>query len=210
MFAKKKQQRLHIGNIAFFQPHISLLRQSSLVEAPSLLYEFTDRSGRWNEIPFPPDTKAFLYYSMSPEKPRIGGGLRLRVTTSDDPESFESGSDLLRKDGLPWSRPLYALSKQFFPLYEKLREDQLVSDDLDAVLSALPSKDISHRRGHVLYTFNDTFIVKFNGRSSTLHVITEQGVESSSFNRLFSEGRRVDEIGYVTPYTGAYKNHNLY
>ena len=32
------------------------------------------------------------------------------VTSSDDPASFEIGSDLLRADGLQWSRPLYVLS----------------------------------------------------------------------------------------------------
>ena len=68
---------------------------------------------------------------MSPERPRILGlgELRLRVTSSDDPASFESGSDLLRRDGLPWRRPLYLLSTYFPPMYEKLREEQLVPDD---------------------------------------------------------------------------------
>jgi hypothetical protein len=71
---------------------------------------------------------------MSPEKPRIAGNLRFRVTSSDDPSSFESGSDLLLVDGQPWSRPLHALPKYYLPLYDKLREEQLISDDLDKVL----------------------------------------------------------------------------
>jgi hypothetical protein len=159
---------------------------------------------------YPPDTNAFLYYAVSPEKPRIAGELRLRVTSSDDPASFESGSDLLRRDGRPWSRPLYTLTKTFFPLYEKLREDRLVPDDLDAVLSTLPSKFISHHRSQVLYTLNDTFIVKFSGCRSTLSVITEQGVESLTFDRVFSESR-VSTVGkHIKPYTGAYKNYHLY
>ena len=46
---------------------------------------------------YPPDTKAFLYYLTFPEKPRImiTGELRFPVTPSDDPESFESGSEPL-------------------------------------------------------------------------------------------------------------------
>jgi hypothetical protein len=206
-FYEKKQKCFYLGNLANFQPHVSLLKQSQsiVVVVPFLLYEFTNKSGGWNQIPYPPGTKGFLYYSTSPEKPRIAGELRLRVTSSDDPASFESGSDLLQNDGRPWSRPLYILSKQFSPLYAKLKEDQLVPNDLDAVLSTLPSKDISHRRSPILYTLNDTFIVKFDVRSSTLYVITEQGVESPSFNRFFSEGRGKDKDGYVTPYTGAYK-----
>ena len=39
--------------------------------------------------PYPTDTKAFLYYSTSREKPRIAGELRLRVISSDDAASFE-------------------------------------------------------------------------------------------------------------------------
>jgi hypothetical protein len=207
MFAEKKQQRLHIGNIIDFNPRISLLTQSSLVEGPVLFYDFKENDA----FLYPPDTNAFLYYSVSPGKPRIAGELRLRVTSSDDPASFESGSDLLRRDGQPWSRPLFTLPRKFLPLYEKLREDRLVPDDLDAVLSTLPSKSI-HHRSNVLYTLNDTFIVKFGGRGSTLHFITEQGVESLFFDRPFSEGRRIYTSGpkFVYPYTGAYKNHNPY
>ena len=77
---------------------------------------------------------------MSPEKPRIAGELRLRVTSSNDTAFFESGWDLLRPDGQIWSRSLFHLSKFYHPLYEKLREDQLIPDDLDKVLAAFPSK----------------------------------------------------------------------
>ena len=82
------------------------------------------------------------------EKPRIAGELRLRVTSSDDPASFENGSGLLRIDGQPWSRPLCVLPKQYLSLYEKLREDRLVPDDLDAVLSTLPNKKLHYRLIH--------------------------------------------------------------
>jgi hypothetical protein len=79
-FAEKKQQRLHIGNITGFFPRISLLKQSSLVEVPVLDYGRGFRTDGWKRFLYPPDTNAFLYYSMSPEKPRnarIAGELRL-------------------------------------------------------------------------------------------------------------------------------------
>jgi hypothetical protein len=84
------------------------------------------------------------------------------------PASFESGSDLLRSDGQPWLPPLYALPKYHSPLYDKLREEQFVPDDLDAALSTLPSKNLSYRRSHFLYTLNDTFFVDF---SSSVEII---------------------------------------
>jgi hypothetical protein len=71
-------------------PSSSLLiqiSQSSLAKVP-LRY---DRAQELHPS-FPPDTKAFLYYFTSPEKPRIAGELRLRVASSDDPASFKSGS----------------------------------------------------------------------------------------------------------------------
>jgi len=137
---------------------------------------------------------------MSPERPRIAGELRLRVTSSNDPSSFESGSDLLRTDGLPWSRPLYVLPNYFFPLYEKLREERFVPDDLDRVLLTLPSAKLKYRRSHILYTLNDTFIVDFNKNNLALFVITERGVESLSKTEMFFDQR----IMFIClPYTGS-------
>ena len=110
---------------------------------------------------------------MSPEKPRIAGELRLRVASSDDFASFESGSDLLRPNGQPWFRPLRSLPKHHFSLYEKLREDGLVSDDLDTVLSTLPLTSPKYHRTH-LYTLNDPFIVDFSDTEVHFSVTTEQ------------------------------------
>ena len=98
-------------------------------------------------IPYPPDTKAFLYYSTLPGKPRIAGELRFRVTSSDDPASFESGSDLVDKNGQTWSRPLFVLPKYYIPLYEKLREELFVPDDLNTALSTFSDR-FPHYRGY--------------------------------------------------------------
>ena len=155
---------------------------------------------------YPPGTKAFLYYSMSPEKLRIAGELRLRVASSDDPASFESGSDLLLTNGQPWLRPLIVLSKLHPHLYEKLREEQLVPDDLDTVLSTLPPTRFKYRLSQFLYTLNDPFIVDFSNSELDLSVITEQGIERVRFLRPFSEYR---DLRVSTPYTGAYTNHLL-
>jgi hypothetical protein len=199
---EKKQQCLHIGGQPYFKTRIML--QSSPVLSTALHYQ-RDRQVVLSYGNFyPPDTKAFLYYSMSPEKPRIAGELRLRVTSSDDPASFESGSDLLKSDGLPWSRPLYILSKFFLPLYEKLREERFVPDDLDRVLLTFPTARLS--RSQILYTLNDTFIVDFSTLESYVFVITEQGVQSLSFTYMFYDNRGKYKC---TPYTGAYTNHHL-
>ena len=76
--------------------------------APRIYYDLTRKTITGRVPSYPPDTKVFLYYFTG--KPRIAGELRLRVASSDDSASFESGSDLLRTDGQLWSRPLPVLS----------------------------------------------------------------------------------------------------
>jgi hypothetical protein len=183
--------------------------QSSPVNAPIRLRYASGRlseSGKQGYLLFPPDTKAFLYYFTSSGKPPNAGELRLRVTSSDDPASFESGSDLLKPNGRPWSRPLFVVSRIYIPLYEKLREERLVSDDLDAVLSTFPHKLPSYGRNQYLYTLNDTFIVDFSTQKLFFRVITEQGMEVLQFTGPFYEMRGGSRL---TPYTGAYTNHHL-
>ena len=189
-FAEKKQKRLHIGDITAFRAHIWLHSQSRPVKSPFLIYDIQ----KTDPFPYPPETKAFLYYFTPPEKPLIAGEIRLRVATSDDPASFESGSDLMKINGQVWSRPLFVLPKFYIPLYDKLREELLVPDNLDAVLSTFPRR--RNCRSQLLYTLNDTFIVDFHHRQE-FTVITEQGMQTLRLDGLFSEKQE-----RITPYTG--------
>ena len=110
----------------------------------------------------------------------------------------------MRPDGQIWSRSLFHLSKFYHRLYEKLREDQLILDDLDKVLAAFPSKKHLYSRSQLLYTLYDTFIVDF-GKQWIPYVITEQGsMQRISFMLLFTDCRDncKDE-----PYTGAYTSY---
>ena len=198
-FAEKKQQCFHIGNHQCFRPFVSLKQSSRRIASP-LFYDLNNKKNA-----YPPDTKAFLYYSMSPEKPRIAGELRLRVTSSNDATFFENGSDLLRPDGQMWSHPLFLLPKVLSPLYEKLREDQLIPDDLDKVLAALPSRR-SNRRSHFLHTLNDTFIIDFSCRKWIPCVVTEQGIHRLPLHNVFTDNRKICK---EVPYTGAYTSHHL-
>ena len=109
----------------------------------------------------------------------------------------------MRTNGRPWSRVLYGLSKYYSPLYEKLREGQLIPDDLvDAALSTLlPSKNPLRHRDYFLYSLNDTFILDFSQRKPRFIVIIEQAVEPLPFFQVFFDARK-DCL--VLPYTGPY------
>ena len=198
-FAEKKQQRLNIGGKYSFSPQISLLKQSSTLKSPRIYCGKLSYKHRT----FPPDTKAFLYYSIPPEKPRIAGELRLRVASSDNLASFESGSDLLLSDGRAWTRRLVTLSKDDLRLYEKLKEDGFISDDLHSALSTLPKK-IMHNSP--FYTLHDPFLVNFSVTHATFFVITEQGVGELLFQKVFTDNR---DTSRRVPYTGAYTNRHL-
>ena len=205
-FAEKNQQPLYLGGIQSFKPQISLLKQSSLDTVSRLFYDQIHKTQARPSFPYyPSKTKAFLYYAMLPEKPRIAGELRFRVT-SRNRASFEKGSDLLRTNGQLWSRPIYALSKFHVALYEKLREDGLIPDDLDKALSALPSQRYNYCRSHVLYTLNDPFILDFSSYRSAFLVITEQGVAKLPLHKLFVDTRGTCR---AAPYTGAYTIYHL-
>ena len=169
----------------------------TLVQAPRLIYDMTNMSGIRRILYYPPNTKAFLYYFASPKRPRIAGELRFRVASSDDHASFQTGSDLLKSDGQIWSRPLHVLPERYSPLYETLKEDKLIPDDLDAVLLSFPS--ISPRYSHrtCLYTLNDPFIVDFSGER-TLYVITEKGMVNLPFKKPFILNLPTP----IAPYTG--------
>ena len=199
-FAEKKQQPFDIGNQYRFKPKVALLKQPSRVLTCLIFYDHANNE----KVDFPPDTTAFLYYSTSPEKPRIAGELRLRVTSRNDPASFESGSDLMLTNGQLWSRPLHCLSKYYVPLYQKLREDQLLPDDLVTALSTFPSRRCHYQRSHFFYTLNDTFTVDFSSRTLYFIVVTEQGVENVALHTLFPDRRlRMQRVRRPSDYTGA-------
>ena len=200
-FAKKKQQRISIGNQQNFSARITLRNQLTCGIVPCISYDRSHRTETQTHWPYPPDTNGFLYYTTPPDRPRIAGELRFRVTSSDDPASFANGSDLLRMNGQLWSRPLYVISKLYTPLYQKLREDRLVPDDLDNILSSFPQKNVIYSRSQLLYTLNDTFIIDFSYAGQYFSVITEKGVETLPFRARFFDNR---DSCRGTPYRGAY------
>ena len=208
-FAEKNQKCLDIGDLQGFIPHILLPNQSGPVYTCAMHYDRSVGSMEEEGVirPYPLHTKAFLYYSIPQGKPRIAGELRLRVTSSYNVASFESGSDLLLPDGQLWSRPLYRISKDYPSLYEKLKEDRFIPDDLDRVLAALPPKQIFSPRIQLLYTLNDEFFVDISSRQLNFLIVSEHKVEKLKMLRLFSDTRPA--FRGSRPYTGAYTCHHL-
>ena len=97
------------------------------------------------------------------------------------------------------SRPLIRISKHYPSLYENLREDGMISNNLDTVLAAFPSKIPANSR--LFHTLNDTFLYDFGSKKFHFLAVTEQGAERVSLFDIMSDAR--DHMRNSRPYTGA-------
>ena len=100
----------------------------------------------------------------------------------------------------------FSTSKVLPPLDEKLREDELIPDDLDKALAAFPPKKIFYSRSQLLYTLNDAFIVDFSSQLMSIMVIHKQGMQRIRLQQIFTDFR---DKSKEVPYTGAYTSHHL-
>ncbi|PIL27880.1 hypothetical protein GSI_10002 [Ganoderma sinense ZZ0214-1] len=98
------------------------------------------RGNPWGSKRFPNGTHGFIYYHVPPYSSPLAGELRFRITSSCDPASFASGSDLLTERSMPWRYPLYKIvcrpyCSDFVAL---LLQDALISQrTLDLVTAAV-------------------------------------------------------------------------
>ncbi|GLB38767.1 hypothetical protein LshimejAT787_0506320 [Lyophyllum shimeji] len=89
----------------------------------------THKRGVGRRLSFPPDARGFLYYHCDPSFPPTAGEIRFRLTPDDNPATFEHGTDLIDRDGLPWSIPLWKIANTA-SLKEQVIRDELVQPEL--------------------------------------------------------------------------------
>jgi hypothetical protein len=125
---------------------------------------------------FPENTKGFFYYNVPrPPSPPIMGDLRFRVTSSNDPSSFNDGSDLLNGPGLaPWGLSLLRLTKTEMhrDLCEQLVADGLISRELleRCLLIWKNSPGLMHCPLDFLYYFNQPIPLTFDYQFSAFSI----------------------------------------
>ncbi|SJL08450.1 uncharacterized protein ARMOST_11814 [Armillaria ostoyae] len=84
-------------------------------------------------VSFPDKTTGFLYYWTHSDLPATVGQVPFRLTSTNDPSLFESGSDPHKPDGTPWAIPLGRLLRVHGSgsgYVQMLLDDGLVSKDL--------------------------------------------------------------------------------
>jgi hypothetical protein len=124
------------------------------VQLPYALKSFPDGRRGKRQI-WPDHSKGFLYYHTPPNRPRIAGEVRFRLTPTNDPSTFEQGTDLCFDDTAydntftqTWKRPLYSLATNTStrPLYDKLIEEGIIPPELDKSIQSLPKLTFMYSR----------------------------------------------------------------
>ncbi|KAF7971155.1 hypothetical protein HWV62_21972 [Athelia sp. TMB] len=75
------------------------IRPTIYFQGSTSIFAYTHRE---SSIPFPDAAHGFLYFHAPAEDPKAAWQIRFRVTDSDSPESFRSGSDLRYPNGTTW------------------------------------------------------------------------------------------------------------
>ncbi|KAF8347401.1 hypothetical protein F5887DRAFT_30134 [Amanita rubescens] len=162
------------------------------------------RGLKHNKVPFPPNTRGFLYYHTPPKAPSFVGELRFRCANSL--EDFPNGKDLLSTDKFnPWSISLYALANEAaYPLRGQLMLDDLVSQTtLDTLVTAnaLYKKFRLGPKCPIIYYFRQPFLFHFDSTQLAFYTATKDRIGFCMANSPIKDHRSRGPRVY--PYGGS-------
>lgn len=153
-----------------------------------------------------PTSPAFIYYHLPPGLPETAGEVRIRLTSDSDTSSFDSGTDLIQRQGI-WKLSLYTLATDpaYTSLCDLLLRDELVSPatlsackhicDQQPVLSTrLRHRIILHSISQPFFldlakTFFSVFVVSGDkvARCTISEIIRGQFSQGGPFNSVHSQ-----------------------
>ncbi|KAI0056456.1 hypothetical protein BV25DRAFT_1920998 [Artomyces pyxidatus] len=141
---------------------------------------------------FPDGTHGFFYYNPPTPPDTVLGEVRFRVTTSNDPASFASGSDLKLPDGQPWNVPPSFITPRFQlgeALMQLLLAEKLVNQTQLDIWDRLPRQN-----SPFLTQLEQPFPVDFSSHAWTCWLVSEHGVMKwKVYNKTFT--RPTAEVG---------------
>ncbi|KAK0232368.1 hypothetical protein EDD85DRAFT_847548 [Armillaria nabsnona] len=194
-------------------PCIRTLNPKNLTE-----YDFCDISGRPSVRPlrhrhlcfkyaqpsklvnYPNQSTGFFYYWTHPDLSPTAGQLRFRLTPTNDPLLFESGSDLCKPNGIPWAIPVGRLfGLRDSPYVQMLFDDGLVSEDfIHSKYFRIYQKLRLGVHSVVLESSDDAFPLALPCQNKTLHVSSSKGVKRIQLyldNQSWVEDLKLVELG---------------
>ena len=145
-------------------------------------------------------SRALGYFYFRPaelHQPATAAGVRFRLAAS--PEAFATGEDLKLPNGEPWSRPLFTLitSLRGRPLYNKLVEEGLVSEEVVRSLTDLASSEgfgtLTYgfcRGSTILYNLSDPFTLDLSTTYHAFIALTDSAFDQAKWPDLFLDRSR--------------------
>jgi hypothetical protein len=137
---------------------ILTLQQRARLNFRRELFKDNDGPHGTRTVPFPAQTRGFLYFTPGPEHAPIAGELRFRRTCSSSPEHFAEGHDLHMDidPDIPWTVPLNSILKsrhEYVSIAASLLQDGLVSEEQQhearnsSISSTAPKRPVIHSLG---------------------------------------------------------------
>ncbi|KAJ6546020.1 hypothetical protein DFH09DRAFT_1171800 [Mycena vulgaris] len=140
-------------------------------------------------LPFPAQSRGFLYYHSGPHVTSVEGGLRFRVTSDDPPStsSFHRGQDLLAPSGCPWQMSLLkiASSGSYGWIAEQLVRENLVTQEQLLRCARIFSQCEPPSPQYTVFRLDSTFLVNF-ARGIRLTVVGE-ALHAIHLTHVFAE-----------------------
>lgn len=162
---------------------------------------------------FPSGVQGFLYYHHPPPDLPTAGEVRFRITSSNDPASWASGTDFMRTDGMPWSLPTLFLAqinhsklkghvRTYEGLWSLLQRDELVSSKAigwcNEIFDASPCS--FHASSRFIHSLGRPFPIRFDSTHMNPHIVFGPTVSHLRVRGLFSQ--KNTGLPLISPYTG--------
>jgi hypothetical protein len=177
----------------------------------SLVYTATHDAKSW--LPFPPNTRGFLYCHVPDLDHPVATEVRFRVTpeVTDDPRrTFELGEDLLLSPAIPWRIHATAIARSrnnYVSLATLLLRDGLVSQDTMSHWAQAKIPRLN-RDTPVLCRLDQPFVYRLNSTELRLYVADKLDIRKVQLSSLLCDSRRMSDAASPCqyPYSGTHCN----
>lgn len=167
-------------------PYVSVIVGPKTLTAKPLYDKVKGR----RRLPFPAGTTGFFYLHAPVDRPAYERSIRFKLVPSIDClDDLHSRSDLLRRDGLPWSITLCAGDRILQAFISKAVYDGFIPTDMHKrFLSLVNNSPHFGRQSIVIHNMSEVFAVPLNRDRITIWVITDETKIQITVRTKFLEG----------------------
>ncbi|KAJ7458590.1 hypothetical protein FB451DRAFT_581593 [Mycena latifolia] len=168
----KPSDYLDLSHSRSIAPAFPASRSASGDQLLLITYGYRSQNTR---IPFPANTRGFLYYRSGHPLAPLSGSIRFRLTLDDSPSSFARGTDLMGPSGFPWRILLaqVACRRSYTWIAEQLVHENLVTQQQLSQCRDLFGQKNRIFPEYTLFHLDSAFLVNFSS-PVTLTVVGEE------------------------------------